>query len=261
MIRINMKRKIKYFFYNLARALGARYILQQLNKSLRSLCSLTHSAQYFIEWKAPPNPEWFDHFIGQYYLWKKTGIPLSWEREVFNLLAMKPHAKVLELCCGDGFNAHHFYAIRASDITSMDFDPKAIDAAHRNFGGNGVKYKLGDIRKDIPMESFDNIIWDAAIEHFTEDEIANVLATLKDRLGLCGVLSGYTIVERDDGKSHHDHEYEFKSKEDLLRFLTPHFKRVRVFETIYPDTHNLYFFASNGSKLPFDNDWTFQTSS
>ena len=49
-----MKRKIKYFFYNLARLLGARYILQQLNKSLRSLCSLTHSAQYFIEWKAPP---------------------------------------------------------------------------------------------------------------------------------------------------------------------------------------------------------------
>jgi len=165
-----MKRQIKYFFYLTARALGARWILQQLNFMLRNLCSYTHHAQYFIEWKAPPNPEWFDHFIGQYYLWKKTGVSLSWERGIFNLLAMKPNAKVLELCCGDGFNAHHFYATRAADVTSMDFDPKAIEAAKRNFKGNGVKYMLGDIRKDIPRGSFNNVIWDAAIEPFYSHE-------------------------------------------------------------------------------------------
>jgi SAM-dependent methyltransferase len=250
-----MKRRIKYFFYLLARTLGARWILQQLNLLLRSLCSFTHHAQYFIEWKAPPNPEWFDHFIGQYYLWKKTGVPLSWERGIFSLLAIKDQAKVLELCCGDGFNAHHFYAIRAAEITSIDFDPKAIKAAKRNFKGNGVKYLLGDIRKDIPKGLFDNVIWDAAIEHFTEEEIVLVLSTLKERLGTSGILSGYTIVESDEGKSHHDHEYEFKSKKDLVKFLNQHFRRVRVFETIYPDRHNLYFFASNNGTLPFDDNW------
>lgn len=39
-----------------------------------------------------------------------------------------------------------------------------------------------------------------------------------------------------------------------LRFLTPHFTNVRVFETIYPDRHNLYFWASDAS-IPFDADW------
>jgi hypothetical protein len=77
------------------------------------------------------------------------------------------------------------------------------------------------------------------------------MENIKRRLGSGGTLSGYTIVERADGlKSLPHHEYEFKSKEDLARFLTPHFAHVRVFETIYSDRHNLYFWASDGS-IPF----------
>ena len=81
------------------------------------------------------------------------------------------------------------------------------------------------------------------------------MLSIKDRLKLDGVLSGYTIVERDDGQKHiHQHEYEFASKEDLLRFLQPHFLNVVVFETIYPSRHNLYFWASDGP-LPFTSGW------
>lgn len=47
-------------------------------------------------------------------------------------------------------------------------------------------------------------------------------------------------------------------KEDLLRLLAPHFKNVKVFETIYPTRHNLYFFASEYAALPFDANWTHQ---
>ncbi len=42
--------------------------------------------------------------------------------------------------------------------------------------------------------------------------------------------------------------------QDLKRFLTPHFKNVRVFETIYPERHNLYFWASD-AVIPFASDW------
>ena len=70
-----------------------------------------------------------------------------------------------------------------------------------------------------------------------------------------GVLSGYTIVENVSGiKMLTHHEYEFKSKEDLLRFFVPHFKNVTVFETIYPSRHNLYFWASDGV-LPCGCGW------
>lgn len=144
----------------------------------------------------------------------------------------------------------------------MDFDPKAIASAKRNFKDKNISYRVGDIRKGLPVGAFDNVIWDAAIEHFTETEIGQIMGTIKQRLGSGGILSGYTIVEREDGLiSHHEHEYEFRSKEDLRRFLLPHFKQVRVFETVYPSRHNLYFYASDEAVLPFSDVWPSQITS
>lgn len=80
------------------------------------------------------------------------------------------------------------------------------------------------------------------------NDIKQVLSSRK------GILSGYTIVERADGKGLKQHEYEFHGMEDLRSFLVPYFVNVYVFETIYADRHNLYFYASDGS-LPFDEHW------
>ena len=110
---------------------------------------------------------------------------------------------------------------------------------------DGVGLAVPDIREGLPPGPFDNIVWDAAIEHFTEQEIDRLLKEIVGLLGATGILSGYTLTVRDDGKkSNALHEYEFKDKEDLRRFFTPHFAHVRVWETIYPTRHNLYFAAS-----------------
>ena len=78
---------------------------------------------------------------------------------------------------------------------------------------------------------------------------------IKSRLTPDGIVTGYAIVELPTGhKSLVHHEREFRSKEDLKSFFEPHFKNVKVFETIYPSTHNLYFYESDGT-LPFDSDW------
>jgi hypothetical protein len=107
----------------------------------------------------------------------------------------------------------------------------------------------------MPGGKFENIIWDAAIEHFTPGEIAKIMDNIKSRLTDDGMLSGYTICERLDGtKSLSHHEYEFKSKDDLLRFISPYFKNVIVFETEYPERHNLYFWASD-EVIPFGPGW------
>lgn len=165
---------------------------------------------------------------------------------------------VLELACGDGFNAKNFYSHRSTKVIACDFDPKAIKTAKRKNASQNITYILADIRTDMPGEraEFQNVIWDAAIEHFTEDEIDNIIKNIKLRLSTNGILSGYSIVEKEEGvKAIHQHEYEFKSKEDMYRFFQPHFKRVIVFETIYPSRHNLYFWASDGT-LPFQSEWT-----
>lgn len=154
------------------------------------------------------------------------------------------------------FNAYHFHATHLESIISVDFDEAAIEHARKNFKNPKISYQACDIRVSIPSGKFDNIIWDAAIEHFSPTEISKILSSIKERLKDDGIFSGYTITKRPDGKkSHHEHEYEFSSKEDLMDFLSPHFQRVRIFETDYPDRHNLYFYASDGAPLPFDADW------
>lgn len=229
--------------------------LRWLNKGVRAVARRTHQAQFIAEWGAD-NPEYFDHFLDQYFVWPTERNPLPWERGVFSSLALHNDAVVLDLCCGDGFNSHHFYSIRSKSVTGIDFDEEAIRWAKRNFKAPNVDYREGDIRTDIPSGPFTNVVWDAAIEHFTEEEIVAIMSRIKDVLVPQGTLSGYTIVEREDGKkSLHQHEYEFHSREDLARFLTPYFKNVQVFSTTYPSRTNLYFYATDGD-LPFDREWS-----
>ncbi len=223
----------------------ALFLIQKLNAFLRNLSSLTHKAQLYCQWAVKPNPEWFDHFIDQHYQWSATKNPLGWERGIFNLLAIKEGASILEICCGDGFNAHHFYSIRAKNIVSVDFDPRAIAHANKHFKTDKTDYRLCDIRKSLPEGTFNNIIWDAAIEHFTLEEMDTIFKGILARLTPSGILSGYTIIKADHGSSHDDHEHEFESKEELRGKLKQYFNHVVVFDTKYPDRHNLYFFASN----------------
>jgi len=212
-----------------------------------------HQRLMAVQWGLEPQPEHFDHHIDLFYQWLATRNPLWLERGVYGSLVLRG-ADVLELACGDGFNARNFYSLRSRRVLACDFDPKAIETARTKNSAPNVEFVLADIRTNMPEGRFENIVWDAAIEHFTPDEIEQVLKAIKVRLADGGILSGYTIVEKADGKSLSHHEYEFKSKEDLLRFFTARFKNVTVFETIYPTRHNLYFWASDGS-LPFRADW------
>jgi len=216
--------------------------------------SNVHKRLLFVQWGLPPSPEWFDHTIDLYYQWPKTKNSLWLERGVFGSLALKGK-NVLELACGDGFNAKNFYSHLSEKIVACDFDKSAIKTAKNKNRAKNIEYKLADIRHEMPEGTFENVVWDAAIEHFTPEEIENILKNIKVRLHKNGVLSGYTLVEKGDGSKHiHQHEYEFKDKEDLRSFFTPHFKNVRVFETKFPSRHNLYFCASN-SEIPFGPNW------
>ena len=143
-------------------------------------------------------------------------------------------------------------------MLSVDFDPNAIAHAKRNFRAPNVEYRCADIRTDMPEGEFDNVVWDAAIEHFTSEEAKAILISIKTRLASAGTLSGYTIVERVSGKSLSHHEYEYKSKEELAMLLKQFFGNVLVFENTSRDQieerRNLYFFASDG-ELPFAIGW------
>jgi len=233
-------------------------IIRSFNRFMRKLTAKSYALQLNIEWNIKPIPEWFDHYIDHYYQWHQRRNPMWLERGCFNLLAIKENSNLLELCCGDGFNAYHFYSIRARNIIAVDFDKDAIAHAKKNNQANNINYQMSDIRINLPDDKFDNIVWDAAIEHFTKKEIIKLMEKIKNRLNNNGILSGYTIIEENTDPGHPQHEIRFTSKEDLLSFFVPHFKNIKIFETIHPNRKNLYFFASD-SILPFDDDWPFQT--
>lgn len=232
----------------------AEFIFELECRVAKAWVSSSHKRLFYAQWALTPAPEWFDHSIDMFYQWPKTNNSLWLERGVFGSLALKG-GNLLELSCGDGFNAKHFYAHRSKNVVACDFDPTAIHTAKTKNLSSNINFVLADIRTQMPEGKYENIVWDAAIEHFTPDEISSIMSNIKNRLTDDGVLSGYTIVERDDGVKHiHQHEYEFKDMEDLRSFLTPHFKNVRVFQTIYPSRHNLYFWASDET-IPFDKKW------
>src|SRR5207302_883993 len=133
---------MKPLLLRLARKAGAGAVIARVNTVVRAASAFTHRAQFALQWGAPPNPEWFDHFLDQHYAWTKTRTPFPWERGLFNLLAIEEGADVLELCCGDGFNAHHFYSIRAGRVLAVDFDASAIEHAKRHFRARNVRYDV-----------------------------------------------------------------------------------------------------------------------
>lgn len=238
--------------------LGLVKLVRFHNRIFRKINRMVHKFQFLLEWRLS-NPEYFEHQMDLNWKWHETRSSYPMERGVFSSFALgneNPALGItLDLCCGDGFYSYYFYSKRSARVVGIDFDPAAIRFAKKNYLGAGnIDFVVGDIRKDIPDGPFDNIVWDAAIEHFTEAEIQNLVGRIKAVLQPDGILSGYTIVEPEHGGKHlHQHEYEFHDKEDLARFLSPHFKNVQVFSTTYPDRINLYFYASD-SKLPFERD-------
>lgn len=241
--------------------------LEQMTELVENLCEAsrrfalhTHQLKFYFDWTplvrrgTLVQREWHDHFLDQYFQFCQ-GKSLWAERGVYNMLALKRGGTILDLCCGDGFNSRYFYSPLVSKIIAVDFNPSAINHAMHYNSAENIDYQLLDIREGIPDNTFDNIIWDAAIEHFTDTEIHAILTSICLSLGSEGVLSGYTMVESFSGvKSHSEHEREFKSKEDLASFFEPYFSNYRVFETIHPERHNLYFYASQGI-IPFDQNW------
>ena len=242
-------------FYSIAikvlRYCGAVFVLKAFNNLVRCIGYYGHKLQDILQYGVEPKCDWYDHYIDLHYGWTRTGNPQAWERGIFNLMALRPGGKVLELCSGDGFNARYFYSAKAADITSIDLNPQAVSHARKYHRSGEIVFKQGDVRTDIPDEKFDNVIWDSAICLFTHEETDSILRTLKTRLVEDGIVCGHIGFEPDQTDLNVS---RYARIDDLAVRLTPFFHNTRIFSTTYANRLNLYFYASDGS-LPFDDDW------
>jgi len=253
---------LKRFIKKLAAFLLPVGLILALNRALRALASAGHHLQFLRQWRlAAQPPHSFDPFIELYWRWNLTRNPLSWERGIFGLLAMKPGCRLLDLCCGEGFYTQRFYSGRAGSIIALDNNPDAIRHARRNFSAPNIEYRCGDIRTGMPEGPFDNISWDAGIEYFTRDEIDGILSAVKARLTPGGILSGYSVRSVDDAGQQMaalGQKFGAPSRKALYDVLGRFFRNVTILRTAHTDRYqertNHYFFASDGA-LPFGENW------
>jgi ubiquinone/menaquinone biosynthesis C-methylase UbiE len=224
--------------------------LRMLNAVLRAVSAASHHFQYKVEGFLRPSAEWFDHEIDVQWQWVARQRSMFLERGILNTLAIGPGAEILEICCGDGFNAHRFYSGRAKLVLAVDNNRTALRHARRFHARWNIEYRRCDILQGVPDGPFDNVIWDAAMHHFTLAEVTTILASIHRSLASGGVLSGYTVIEPDE-----DYAYtrlRFPDPEALVALLAGEFANVAVLETPDALRRNLYFFASEDQRaLPF----------
>jgi 2-polyprenyl-3-methyl-5-hydroxy-6-metoxy-1,4-benzoquinol methylase len=210
----------------------------------RRVYQLSKQIEFAKDWRVPPHPEWFDHEFDLAFFARERR-PHFFERGVY-ASEVCDGKRVLDLCCGDGSVAALFLSPLARDVLGVDFDPKAIEHARRKWSSIGnLRFQVMDIRA-MPASgyTFDAIVWDAAIEHLTLEEMTPILQRLKGYLAPGGALHGST-VKRQERLQHHDHEHEFDSLEEMKTLLAQHFKHVTTWERVHPDRTAFYFRCSD----------------
>ena len=69
----------------------------------------------------------------------------------------------------------NFYSLRSSKVVACDFDDAALKTARAKNSAPNIEYRLADIRTSMPEGTFETVVWDAAIEHFTPEEADSIL--------------------------------------------------------------------------------------
>jgi hypothetical protein len=96
---------------------------------------------------------------------------------------------------------------------------------------------------------FDVVLFNAAIEHFTEQDLEKIFIYIKSNINTESVVFGYTLVEKNNEDSFDHHLQFFSNLDDLNSKINKFFINVKCFESIDADRHNLYFIASDKIKF------------
>jgi SAM-dependent methyltransferase len=215
--------------------------LRRLNLAVRSLSASTHGLQYRTEGLLRSSSEWFDHQLDAQWQWPRLGRGGFLERGVLSSLTLKPGGSLLDLCCGDGFYARHFYAARSGRVVAVDANRPALAHARRFNAAANVSYAYCDITRGLPNGRFDNVVWNTAIHHFTREEAHAILTRIAGVLTPDGTLAGHTVIETASG--YEFARQSFRDAPDLAQLLGTVFAHVCVRTTTEPGRLNLYFFA------------------
>ena len=238
--------------------------------------SFLYYLQMKLDWGKIPRTEWMDHDQDTFYQFNSNGSFLHFERgilarnelisfflqaEEFKNLKIEKKINILDLCSGDSYISQKFFFDCSKNIVSIDIDSKALKRGKKRLSLNNYMNKnhfflKSDIEKQTIKNllinnnlnlNFDFVLFNAAIEHFKEDQLDFIFKSLKEVLAVKSLIFTYTIVESQDNQRYlpDHHEMFFDDQFQLKHLLKKYFKHTRSFETLVNDRWNIYCVASD----------------
>lgn len=157
--------------------------------------------------------------------------PYQLIRAFYTAEVLQPEDVVLDIGCGDGFFTNHFLSTQSAKVDAIDIDPLAIREAKRNNTRPNIAYYLRDsVREPFPRTTYDVIVWNGAIGHFTNVDTEVVLQKVARALSPDGIFVGSESI----GHEGHDHLQIFQTTRDLAELFRPHFANVCAKTLRYP---------------------------
>ena len=101
---------------------------------------------------------------------------------------LKSIRRVLDVGCGPGTNAPIF---KHTDYLGVDLNPKYIENARKQYGGQGLKFEVADVRETetLPVGSgFDFILVNSLLHHIDLASTRNLLGSLPPLLSSDGYV-------------------------------------------------------------------------
>lgn len=254
-------------------------LLNCLSLFFVKLSSFLYYLQMKLDWGKIPQTEWMDHDQDTFYQFNSNGSFLHIERGIlarkelisfffkereFKNLKIEKKINILDLCSGDSYISQKFFFDCSKNIVSIDIDPNALKRGKKRLGFNNYMNKNHFFLKlDIEKETiknllidnnlnldFDFVLFNAAIEHFKEDQLDFIFKSLREVLAIKSLIFTYTIVEDQNNQRYlpDHHEMFFDDKFQLEHLLKKYFNFTKSFETLVNDRWNIYCVASDQSK-------------
>ena len=221
-------------------------IVIRINHFLRKNVSRTHKIQLRMQWGDGTRNMWFDRNLA-FSTISTNDCTNYTERIGFSTFFLHDDARILELGFGDGYSAGNYLYRNSSKLVAIDNDESAFQSVQRNFPSIAECFILGNYLDDFPVGEFTNVIWDAGIGYFNDEERNILLEKIKCSLSETGILTGFTI--QAGVMTHNMYKYLPASKQELVGWLNKQFNFVLVLEKNLnprnPGEKGYFFAASN----------------
>ena len=156
--------------------------------------------------------------------------PGTWravERGIIGASFLRPHSRLLDLCCGDGTFDRYYFAPLCAEVVAVDRDPSAIHLASRVNRHPKIRWIAADVATEVlPGSDYHAVFMFASLQYFTLDDAVRVMNGVAAALLPGGVFVGSVPeeVHANQGKG----DKSGWNEGELKAFLKQHFDEATV---------------------------------